>query len=176
MLAGVAALSLSAPLAAACGAIGGEKGGEGGGETGLAIFADTANRISIGYPSAWRKTSDQPLTFTGQDEFIAVEVRPRATDPLAAAKADQSAVQANSPGFALVSLAASTEVKNASVMSYTWELPKSSVTGKPVPERADRYYIDLGDGRMAVVTGSYPKATFDREQVRDIALTLKATK
>ena len=80
------------------------------------------------------------------------------------------------PGFKLTGIVASKEVKNSAVMSYTWETPRSAVTGKPVAEQADRYYIDLGDGRLAVLTGSAPKANFDREQVRDIALTLKVSK
>jgi len=176
VLVAIAALSLAVPIAAACGGSSGGEGGEGGGETPLVSFNDTASKISLSYPSTWRKTSDQPLTFTGQDEFIAVEIRQNSGDPLAAAKADEGAVQAASPGFKLTSIAASKEVKNSAVMSYTWELGKSSVTGKAVPEQADRYYIDLGDGRIAVLTGSSPKTNFDREQVRDIALTLKVNK
>jgi hypothetical protein len=173
----IAALSLAVPIAAACGGSGSaEGGGEGGGETPLVTFNDAATKVSISYPSTWQKTSDQPLTFTGQDEFIAVEIRQGNSDPVAAARADEGAVRAVSPGFKLTGIAASKEVKNSAVMSYTWELGKSSVTGKAVPEQADRYYIDLGDGRIAVLTGSSPKTNFDREQVRDIALTLKVNK
>ncbi len=177
VLVAVAALSLAVPIAAACGGSGGGEGGEGGGETPLVTFNDTASKLSISYPSTWQKTSEEPLTFTGQDEFIAVEIRQSSgSDPVAQAKADEAAVQAASPGFRLTGIVASKEVKNSAVMSYTWELGKSSVTGKAVPEQADRYYIDLGDGRIAVLTGSSPKTNFDREQVRDIALTLKVNK
>ena len=164
------------PIAVACGGSSPSEGGEGGGETPLVAYHDPAGKVSVSYPSTWQKTSDHPLTFTGQDEFISVEVRPATGDPLAAAKADENAVQAAAPGFKLGKTATSTEVKNAAVMSYKWQLPNSSVTGKPVAEQADRYYIDLGDGRIAVLTGSSPKTTFDREQVRDIALTLQVAK
>ncbi len=175
VLAGFVAIALVVPVAAACSSGGGE-GGEGGGETPLVTFNDPATGISVSYPSTWQKTSDQPLTFTGQDEFLIVEIRQGGGDPVAAANADEPAVQAGTPGFQVTGVAASKEVQNAAVMSYTWQLPNSGVTGKPVLEQADRYYIDLSDGRMAVLTGSSPKTTFDREQVRDIALTLKVGK
>lgn len=172
-LAGIAVVAFALPLLAACGG-GSKENGESGGEVPLAAFNDPSSKVSISYPSTWQKTSDDPLTFTGQDEFLKIEIRQNGgTDPLTVAKADLGSVEADAPGFKLSSIAASTEVKNSAVISYTWELPSSAVTGKPVAERADTYFIDLGDGRMAVLTGSSPKANFDREQVRDIALTMK---
>lgn len=176
VLVAIAALSLAVPVASACGGSGGGEGGENGGETPLVAFQDPAGKVAVSYPSTWQKTSDQPLTFTGQDEFLSIEIRQAGGDPVAAAKADQAAVESVAPGFKLTGIVASKEVKNSAVMSYTWETPRSAVTGKPVAEQADRYYIDLGDGRLAVLTGSAPKANFDREQVRDIALTLKVSK
>ena len=41
----------------------------------------------MSYPSTWQKSSDQPLTFTGQDEFLSIEIRQASGDPAAAAKA-----------------------------------------------------------------------------------------
>lgn len=175
-LATIAGIALLLPVFAACGGSGGGEGGENGGEAPLVSFQDPAGKITVSYPSTWQKTSDQPLTFTGQDEFLSVELRQGSGDLVAMAKADQAAVQADAPSFKLSGIVASKEVKNSAVMSYTWETPRSTVTGKPVAEQADRYYMDLGDGQVAVLTGSAPKANFDREQIRDIALTLKVSK
>lgn len=175
-LAGITVLALLVPLAAACG---GSGNGEGeGGETPLIAFRDPASQVSISYPSTWQKTSDQPLTFTGVDEYISLEIRPlTGGDVLAAAKTDEASLSTANSGYKTVgTIVASKEVKNAAVISYEWNLAKSAVTGKPVHQRADRYYINLGDGRVALLTGSSPKTTFDREQVRDIALALKVTK
>lgn len=155
-----------------------EAGGEGGGEAALVSVTDQATKLTFKHPATWTRTSESPLTFGGQDEFISAEVRPLAGgDVLAAAKADEAAVKAANPGYKPVgTIAASTEVKNAAVVSYEWDLAKSSVTGKPVHERADRYYINLGNGQVAILTGSSPQTRFDREQVRDIALTVQVAK
>jgi len=180
LVGGVAVLGAAAGMA--CGGSStttpGEAGGEAGGEAALVAVTDQATKISFKHPASWTKTSDSPLTFSGQDEYISVETRTlTGTDTVAAAKADESAVKAANPGYKAVgAIAASKEVKNAAVISYEWDLAKSAVTGKPVHERADRYYINLGNGKMAVVTGSSPSTRFDREQVRDIALTVQVAK
>ena len=75
VLVAIAALSLAVPVASACGGSGGGEGGENGGETPLVAFQDPAGKVSVSYPSTWQKTSDQPLSFTGQDEFLSIEIR-----------------------------------------------------------------------------------------------------
>ena len=166
-------LTLAIPILASCG---GSSDGEGG-EAPLVAFQDPAAKLMVSYPGTWQKTSDQPLTFTGVDEYISIEMRPLSGDVLSAAKVDEAALSTANPGFKRSGvIGASKEVKNSVVISYEWDLAKSAATGKPVHERADRYYIDLGNGRMAILTGTSPKASFDREQVRDIALTLKVTR
>ena len=95
---------------------------------------------------------------------------------MGAAKADEGALRSATPGYKGVGLAVSTEVKDSAVTGYEWDLAKSAVTGKPVHQRADRYYINLGNGNVAILTGSSPSTRFDREQVRDIALTVRVTK
>ena len=179
----VAAATGLAVLGAAVGfACGGSSGtpaapGEAGGEAALVSVTDPATKLAFKHPASWTRTSEGPLTFTGQDEYVSLEVRPlAAADVLAAAKADDGAVKSAAPGYKGVGLAASTEVKNSAVASYEWDLAKSAVTGKPVHQRADRYYINLGNGQMAILTGSSPSARFDREQVRDIALTVQVAK
>jgi hypothetical protein len=166
---------LGAAAAMACSGSGG--GAEGGGEVALVSVTDPATKLVFKYPATWTRTSESPLTFSGQDEYISVEVRPLSGgDVLAAAKADEAAVKALALNYKPVSVAVSTEVKDSAVTSYEWDLAKSAVTGKPVHERADRYYINLGNGQIAILTGSSPAARFDREQVRDIALTVQVSK
>lgn len=163
----------SAPEATA--AVGGEAGG---GEAVLVSVTDPKTKLMFKHPATWTRTSDTPLTFSGQDEYISVAVQPlTGTDIIAAAKADEAAVKAANPGYKAVGTAvASRDVKNAALMSYEWDLAKSAVTGKPVHERVDRYYINLGNGQMAIVTGSSPSNRFDAQQVRDIALTVQVAK
>jgi hypothetical protein len=79
------------------------------------------------------------------------------------------------PGFEEMGLAASTEVKNAIVLGFQ-ATGISAVTGKEYPARGDRYYMSLADGRIAVLTEIGPTSHYDREGVRDIALTFKLTK
>lgn len=180
VFAAVAGLTLlAAGAAVACGgSSSGEAGGEGGGEAPLVAVTDQATKLTLKYPATWTRASEAPLTFSGQDEYVSVERRSLAGgDVLAAAKGDEAKVKAANPGYKPVgTIAKSTEVKNAAVLSYEWDLAKSAVNGKPVHERADRYYIDLGNGQMAVLTGSSPSTRFDREQVRDIALTVQVAK
>ena len=174
---------LGAAVGFACGgssgtpAAAGEAGGEAGGEAALVSVTDPATKLAFKHPASWTRTSEGPLTFTGQDEYVSLELGPLAGgDVLAAAKAEEGALKSAAPGYKGVGLAASTEVKNSAVTSYEWDLAKSAVTGKPVHQRADRYYINLGNGQMAILTGSSPSARFDREQVRDIALTVQVAK
>jgi hypothetical protein len=47
------------------------------------------------------------------------------------------------------------------------------VTGKSFTAHDEIYYIQLADGRIAVLTVAGPDNHYDREGVRDIALTLK---
>lgn len=167
-------------LAAACGGASSaaeKKGSENTGDAVFTAYKDNTTKLNFQYPNSWTKTSDRPLTFSGQDEFVSVQLRPLPAggDVLAAARADEAAVKSNAPGYKRISIAPSTEVTKSAVISYEWDITKSAVTGKPIHERADRYYIDLGNGQMAVLTGSSPSSRFDREQVRDMALTVKVT-
>jgi hypothetical protein len=50
------------------------------------------------------------------------------------------------------------------------------VTGKAFTAHNERYYLPLADGRIAILTVVGPESHYDREGVRDIALTFKATK
>ena len=160
-------------------AVSNEEGGEGGVEAALVTYADAQQGFAIGYPSPW--TQDTSVTtgvkFVGGDDSLTLEFvpPPAGSDAMAYAKRDLSAVASAFPGFKQVGLAASTEVKGAVVLGFTAN-GTSAVTGKAFSARGDRYYMPLADGRMAVLTVLGPDNHYDREGVRDIALTFRATK
>ena len=68
---------LGAAVGFACGgssgtpAAAGEAGGEAGGEAALVSVTDPATKLAFKHPASWTRTSEGPLTFTGQDEYVA---------------------------------------------------------------------------------------------------------
>jgi len=170
-------LALAIALAA-CGtkAPVGEAGGEGGVEAALVTYTDASQGFSIGHPGTW--TQDTAFTngvkFVGGDDWITLEfvTPPAGTDVIAYAQNNVTAVSSAFPGFTQLTLAASTEVNNAVVLGFTAN-GTSTVTGKAFTAHNERYYISLSDGRIAVLTVVGPESNYDREGVRDIALTFK---
>ena len=159
---------------------GGEEGGEEGGvEAMLITFSDAAQSFAIGYPSTW--TQDKSFTngvkFVGGDDWMTLEfvTPPAGTDAMSYAKSDVAAVSAAFPNFKQLSLEPSTEVKDAIILGFTSD-GSSTVTGKSFTAHNERYYMPLPDGRIAVLTVFGPESHYDREGVRDIALTFKNTK
>ena len=156
-----------------------EEGEEGGVEAMLVTFSDAAQGFAIGYPSTW--TQDTSFTngvkFVGGDDWMTLEfvTLPAGTDTMAYAKNDVSAVRSAFAGFNQLSLEPSTEVKDAIILGFTSE-GTSAVTGKTFTAHNERYYMPLPDGRLAVLTVFGPENHYDREGVRDIALTFKNTK
>jgi hypothetical protein len=150
--------------------------GEGGVEAALVTYTDSSQGFSIGHPGTWT----QDLTFTpgvkfiGGDSSMTLEfvTPPNGTDAMTFAQSDVAAVTAAFPGFKQLSLAASSEVKNAVILGYSAN-GTSAVTGKTFTAHNERYYISLSDGRIAVLTVIGPDNLYDREGVRDIALTFK---
>jgi len=153
--------------------------GEAGGETALVTYADAAQGFSIAYPGNWTLVpgSTAGVQFAGGDDSMKLEFAqlPAGKDAMAYAKADVVALSAAYPGFQQVGLAASTEVKNAIVLGFEAK-GFSRITGKPVLLRADRYYMPLSSGRIAVLTMVTANNRYDREGVRDIALSFKLLK
>jgi len=86
-----------------------------------------------------------------------------------------AAVATAFPGFKQLSLAASTEVKDAIILGFE-ATGTSAVTGKTYTAHDERYYMPLADGRLAILTVAGPSSHYDREGVRDIALTFKVTR
>lgn len=155
------------------------EGGEGGVEAALVTYADTTQHFAIGHPGPWTqdRSVKDGVQFNGGDdrmrlEFVTLATR---TDPLSYAKHDQANVMSVFPGFKEVGLTASAEVKGAVVLGFEAS-GTSAVTGKAYTARGDRYYMPLADGRLAVLTVIGPSNHYDREGVRDIALTFQLTK
>jgi hypothetical protein len=166
---------------AACSATGGaqpagETGGEGGVEAALVTYTDAAQGFSIGYPGTWTEdaTFTNGVKFVGGDDWMTLTfvTPPAGTDVMTYAQNDVAAISSSFPGFAQLSLATSTEVNNAVVLGFTAN-GTSTVTGKTFTAHNERYYIGLSDGRIAVLTVVGPDNHYDREGVRDIALTFK---
>jgi hypothetical protein len=158
---------------------GGTGGGEGGVEAALVTYADAAQGFAIGHPGPWTQDTSAKtgVTFMGGDDSMTLEfVTPAAkTDAAAYAQQDVAAVQAAFPGYKQLSLAPSTEVANAVILGFEAN-GVSKVTGKAFTAHNERYYMPLADGRIAVLTVAGPANHYDREGVRDIALTFKVTK
>jgi hypothetical protein len=157
----------------------GEAGGEAGGvEAALVTYADTAQGFSIGYPGPWSrdKSVTDGVKFVGGDDWITLTfiTPPAGTAVMNYAQNDVANVSAAFPGFKQIDLKASTEVKNAVILGFTAD-GTSAVTGKAFTAHDEIYYIPLVDSRIAVLTVAGPENHYDREGVRDIALTLKVT-
>ncbi len=173
---------LTSALLAACGtaapaATSGEgEGEEGGVEAALVTHADASQGFAIGHPSPWQQdvTVKDGVKFTGGDSSMTLEFATLAEgmDAMAYAQNDVASVEAAYPGFKQLGLAPSTEVQGATVLGFEAN-GKSAVTGKEFTAHNERYYIPIGGGRLAVLTVVGPENLYDREGVRDIALTLK---
>lgn len=156
-----------------------EEEGEGGVEAALVTYADAAQGFAIGYPSPW--TQDHSVKtgvkFVGGDDSLTLEfiTLPANTDAMTYATQDVAAVQSTFSGFKQINLEASTEVPNAIILGFAAE-GTSAVTGKAFTAHNERYYLPLADGRLAILTVISPEHHYDREGVRDIALTFKVTK
>ncbi len=154
----------------------GEAGGEGGVEAALVTYADATQGFAIGHPGPW--TQDTTVTdgvkFVGGDDSMTLEfvTPPAGADAMTYAKNDVAAVSAAFPGFKQLNLESSTEVKNAIILGFEAN-GKSVVTGKDFTAHDERYYMPLTDGRVAVLTVVGPANHYDREGVRDIALTFR---
>lgn len=155
------------------------EGGEGGVEAALVTYSDSAQGFAIGHPSTWSQDTafTNGVKFVGGDDWMTLEfVTPApGTDAMTYAQNDVAAVSAAFPGFQQLDLKASTEVKGAVILGFTAD-GKSAVTGKTFTAHNERYYMPLADGRIAVLTVVGPESHYDREGVRDIALTFQVTK
>jgi hypothetical protein len=155
------------------------EGGEGGVEAAFVTFSDAAQAFAIGHPGTW--TQDTSFTngvkFIGGDGWMSLEfVTPASgTDAMTFAQKDVTAVTAVFPGFKQIDLKTSTEVKDAFVLGFNAD-GISVVTSKTFIAHNERYYMPLPDGRIAILTVVGPDNQYDREGVRDIALTFKLTK
>ena len=152
------------------------EGGEGGVEAALVTYSDSTQGFAIGHPGPWTQdtTFTNGVKFVGGDDYMTVEFV-TGTDAMTYAQGDVAAVTVAFPGFKQIDIKASTEVKNAIIFGFTAD-GKSGVTGKTFTAHNERYYMPLADGRIAILTVVGPENHYDREGVRDIALTFKLLK
>ena len=170
-------------LLAACGsnvvAPQGEEGGEGGVEAVLVTFSDSTQGFTIGHPSTWTQDTSftEGVKFVGGDDWMTLEfvTPPAGMNVMTYAENDVAAVSAAFPGYEQLNLNASDEVDNAVVLGFNAD-GTSVVTGKTFTAHNERYYVSLPDGRITILTVVGPESHYDREGVRDIALTFKLTK
>ena len=141
-------------------------------------YRDAGQRFSVGYPrlldAGWAVTAGVKFD-GGDDSMYALEfiTLPQGMTVMAYAQQDVAAVERRLPRFQAGRVGLpSTEVAKAVVLGFEAQ-GTSTVTGKAYAARGDRYYIPLSDGRLAVLTVVGPKSHYDREGVRDIALTLQ---
>ncbi len=157
----------------------GENSGEGGVEAALVSYSDATQGFSIGHPGTWTQDTSiiNGVKYVGGDDWMTLEfVTPAAgTDAMTYAQNDVAAVTAAFPGFKQLSLQASTEVKDAIILGFTAN-GTSAVTSKTFTTHSERYYMPLADGRIAILTVVGPENHYDREGVRDIALTFRVSK
>jgi hypothetical protein len=156
------------------------EGGEGGVEAALVTYSDSAQGFAIGHPGTWSQDTSftNGAKFIGGDDWMTLEfvTPPAGTDAITYAQNDVAAVTAAFPGFKQLSdIKASTEVKDAIILGFTSD-GTSAITGKTFTAHIERYYMPLVDGRIAILTVYGPDNHYDREGVRDIALTFKLTK
>ncbi len=155
------------------------EGGEGGVESTLVTYSDAAQGFAIGHPGPWSqdKSITNGVKFVGGDDWMTLEfVTPAVgTDAMTYAQNDVTTVTGAFPGFKQINLGASTEVKAAIILGFAAN-GTSAVTGKTFTAHDERYYMPLADGRIAILTVAGPDNHYDREGVRDIALTFKLTK
>jgi len=156
-----------------------EGGGEGSVEAALVTYSDAAQGFSIGYPNNWTQETafTAGVKFVGGDSSMTLEfVTPLAgMDAMTYAQKDVAAVSVAFPAYNQLSLAPSTEVQNAIILGYT-ATDTSTITTKTFTAHDERYYMPLADSRIAILTVITPDNLYDREGVRDIALTFKLTK
>jgi len=157
----------------------GENGGEGGVEAALVTYSDVKQGFAIGHPGPW--TQDASFTngvkFIGGDSYMTLEfvTPPAGTNAMTYAQSDVPALTVAFPGTKQIDLKPSIEVKDAIILGFAAD-GKSAVTGKTFTAHNERYYMPLADGRIAILTVVSPENHYDREGVRDIALTFKVTK
>ena len=150
-----------------------------GAEAALVTYTDAAQGFTIARPAPWTqdKSVTQGVKFNGSTDSLTLQIVTLAagTTALAYAQGNVAAVASAFTGFKQLNLAPSTEVPNAIVLAFTAN-GTSGVTGKTYTAQGDRYYMPVSGGRIAILTIVGPVQNYDREGIRDIALTFKLTK
>ncbi len=151
------------------------EGGEGGVEAALVTYRDVKAGVSIGYPSTWSRDPGftKGIRFVGGDDTLEVQIVSdnSGTDIKTFAQNNEDTLAREFPSFKKIALKASPEIRGAWIVGFE-AADKSQITGKPFMAHNERYYIPLKDHRIGMVTVTGPANHYDREGIRDIALTL----
>jgi hypothetical protein len=144
------------------------------GDEPMLTYVDPNNQFRFLHPASWARSTPagEAIRVTGRDQFMSVVVASTTQGPLEFAMAEAPRVSAASPGYKSAGPRAF-QVAGArgALLSYTWQAGPSSVTGKPVPSSANRYYIPGPGGKLAVFTYTSAVNTFDGEDSDDFANT-----
>lgn len=142
----------------------------------LVTYAAPGAAYSFQHPQSWKVQpgANGSVRFVGPDTFVSLAVVNNAgADAMAAATAAKAATAKEFAGYKEISLTPSPDVRGAALLTFEWDAGSSIVTGKAIRAHAERYYIPVAGGRMAVMTGSEPVASFDAQTIRDIALSVR---
>ena len=154
---------------------GGEGAVPGGGEAAFATYTDPAGAFSFAYTTGWAQSTDKrgAILFQGRNQSVRFRLIANAgSDPTAFATTDAPSLGTEFPGFHQISLAASSVISGAALLTFEWQ-GTNAVTGKGILEHAERYYIPASGGRMAVLTYSAPPSQFDPQNSADLARSVR---
>ena len=139
-------------------------------EFSLTNFSDATKGISFQRPTSWTQDSSfkEGVRFAGGDEWLELKV----TD-------DKTALETYASAFKLPSTEIKLKIKPFKQGKFSaWVISSksvgsSSVTGKPLDLLTDRWVFSPKVGKLAILTVTSPKAIFDWEGNRDMALSVR---
>ena len=149
--------------------------GEGGAEQALVSFSDAKSGLTIGHPGSWSRDPSfvQGIRFAGGDDAMTAIVLALSPGSDVRSFAEADSLAKEFPGFKRLSLKASKEIRGAWIAGFEAQ-GISAVTGKGYKAHDERYYIPINGNRIGIVTITGPFSHYDREGVRDIAMTFSA--
>jgi len=145
-----------------------------GTETSIA-YSDSVHHYRISAPGRMTANADGTASFIGPVERLEVAIveGSRASDPMALARTDLSALKTTATDFRQVQAPAAVTVSghHAVKFVYQWTAGTNAVTGKANQLITARYYITRDSNRLAVVSYSSAVNQYDPQGADDIANT-----
>jgi hypothetical protein len=145
-----------------------------GTETSIA-YTDSVHHYRISGPGRMTANPDGTSSFIGPVERLEVAIvdGSQASDPMALARADLSALKTTATDFRQVQAPAAVTVSghHAVKFVYQWTAGTNAVTGKANQLITARYYITRDSTRLAVVSYASAANQYDPQGADDIANT-----